>query len=290
MNLSYSEYKAIVEFSPNMIWRAGIDAKCNYFNETWLRFTGKSLDEEIGDGWVQGVHTEDTEFCFKTYLEAFRKHESFEMEYRLLRWDGQWRWINDRGVPFYDEYGEFAGYIGSCIDVTEKIEGVKLIEMAHTDKLTGVYNRNYLDYLLEYESGKAKIECTDLVIVMMDIDKFKFFNDTYGHNYGDKVLKQVAQKITENLRKTDFAGRYGGDEFLVILPRTTINEAKSITERILNVVSQININDIKEKISLSIGIVKQLNEEEVSEVIERADKTMYNAKQSGGNKCFVCLD
>lgn len=290
MNLSYSEYKAIVEFSPNMIWRAGTDTKCNYFNETWLKFTGRTMEEEDGDGWAKGVHPEDIDFCFKTYIDSFTKREPFEMEYRLIRYDGQWRWINDRGVPFFDEDGEFAGYIGSCIDVTEKIEGQKLTEMAHNDKLTGVYNRNYLDYLLEYEFHKTRFERTEFVIMMMDIDKFKFFNDNYGHSFGDKVLNQVAQKISNNLNKTDVVGRYGGDEFLAILPKTTIHQAKKIAQRIQDSIHQLNIDDTSAEISLSIGIVKHVSENEVNDIIEKADKAMYQAKQAGGNSFTVCLN
>ena len=284
MNLSFSEYKAIVEFSPNMIWRAGIDAKCNYFNETWLRFTGKKLEEEVGNGWTEGVHPEDYEFCLTTYLKFFHEQKSFEMEYRLMRFDGQWRWINDRGVPFFDEHGTFAGYIGSCIDVTEKVEGRKLTEMAHNDKLTGLYNRNYLEYLLSYEFYKAKEEQSDLIILMMDIDKFKYFNDHFGHSFGDKVLKHVAQKISESIRKTDTAGRFGGDEFLTILPRTTLDDAKIIAQRILNSVQKIKIEDTFVEISLSIGIAQQAEEAETGEVIEKADQAMYGAKRDGGNQ------
>ncbi len=283
MDLSFSEYKAIVEFSPNMIWRAGIDTQCNYFNETWLRFTGKKMAEEIGDGWAEGVHPEDIEFCVKTYLASFHKRERFEMVYRLKRYDGEWRWINDRGVPFFDEQGNFIGYIGSCMDVSEKIEGEKLTEMAHTDKLTGIYNRNYLEYLLNYEFHKARQEQADFIIMMMDIDKFKFINDNYGHSFGDKVLNQVAQKISQNIRKEDIAGRYGGDKFLVILVKSTMDEAQVIAQRILNSTPKFFIENTTLEVGLSIGIVKRSAEKIVSEVIEKADKAMYHAKQDGGN-------
>jgi diguanylate cyclase (GGDEF)-like protein/PAS domain S-box-containing protein len=282
MNLSLSEYKAIVEFSPNMIWRSGTDAKCNYFNETWLKFTGKTMKEELGIGWTKGVHPDDFDACMKTYLESFDKHEAFEMEYRLARFDGQPRWINDRGVPFYDENGLFSGYIGSCIDVTDNIEGRKLTEMAHVDTLTGLYNRNYLEHRLEYEFDRSQKEQKDLVILMMDIDKFKFFNDHYGHGAGDMVLKQVAQKISEAVRKKDVAGRYGGDEFLVILPDTDLEASKVIAQRILQSVPSFTEKDISVDVSLSIGIADRSSEANINEVIEKADRAMYFAKQNGG--------
>jgi PAS domain S-box-containing protein len=103
-----------------MIWRAGLDAKCDYFNETWLAFTGRTMEQEMGDGWAEGVHPEDFDRCVAHYLEHFHRREAFEMEYRLRRHDGEWRWIFDRGVPFTDDAGAFAGFIGSCVDVHER--------------------------------------------------------------------------------------------------------------------------------------------------------------------------
>lgn len=116
------EYRLLVENSPVMIWRAGLDAKCDYFNETWLAFTGRTLQQEMGDGWAEGVHADDLERCVKHYLGHFQRREAFEMEYRLRRHDGEFRWIFDRGVPYTNDEGEFAGFIGSCVDVHERRE------------------------------------------------------------------------------------------------------------------------------------------------------------------------
>lgn len=284
MNLSYEEYKAIVELSPNMIWRAGMDTKCYYFNETWLRFTGKTLEDEAGDGWAKGVHPEDLDYCVKIYLDSFHARKSFEMEYRLMRHDGEWRWINDRGVPVFDEVGAFAGYVGSCIDVTEKVEGVQLIEMAHKDKLTGLFNRNYFDYLVEHEFRKMKQEIKGLTIMMIDVDKFKFFNDQYGHSFGDKVLKLVAQKISSNLRKTDVAGRYGGDEFVLILHHLSTIEVQKLANRIIHSFGQITIDGTSIELSISMGAARYSNENNAEELINKADQAMYEAKKEGGNR------
>ena len=118
--LTPTEYRLLVQHSPVMIWRAGLDAKCDYFNKPWLAFTGRSLAQELGDGWAEGVHADDLERCVAYYLDHFRRREAFEMEYRLRRHDGEYRWIFDRGVPFTDDAGAFAGFIGSCIDVDER--------------------------------------------------------------------------------------------------------------------------------------------------------------------------
>jgi PAS domain S-box-containing protein len=119
-SLTSEEYRLLVRHSPVMIWRSGLDAKCDYFNKTWLEFTGRTIEEEMGDGWAQGVHPDDLGRCVSHYLEHFGRREPFEMEYRLRRHDGVYRWIFDRGVPFVDDSGTFAGFIGSCIDVDDR--------------------------------------------------------------------------------------------------------------------------------------------------------------------------
>jgi len=120
--LSGTEYRLLVEHSPVLIWRATPDKKCNYFNQVWLDFTGRTLEQEMGDGWAEGVHPDDLGNCFEIYVSHFDRRKPFEMEYRLKRFDGVYRWIFDRGVPYTDDNGTFLGYIGSCVDVTERRE------------------------------------------------------------------------------------------------------------------------------------------------------------------------
>ena len=117
---SERRFRLVANTAPVMIWMSGTDKLCNYFNKPWLDFTGRTLEQERGDGWAQGVHSEDIAGCLKTYTEAFDEREQFEMQYRLRRHDGEYRWIYDIGVPRFNEDGSFAGYIGSCLDVTER--------------------------------------------------------------------------------------------------------------------------------------------------------------------------
>jgi PAS domain S-box-containing protein len=103
-----------------MIWMSGPDTLCNYFNQPWLEFTGQTLEAEQGNGWANGVHGEDLKRCLGRYTGAFDKREPFSMEYRLRRHDGEYRWIFDQGVPRFNADDSFAGYIGSCIDITDR--------------------------------------------------------------------------------------------------------------------------------------------------------------------------
>ena len=124
------QYRLLVESSPVMIWRSRLDAKCDYFNETWLAFTGRTFDQELGDGWAEGVHPDDLDRCVGIYRDHFARRAVFEMEYRLRRHDGLYRYLFDRGVPFVDETGEFGGFIGSCVDVEERVQAQALLEAA----------------------------------------------------------------------------------------------------------------------------------------------------------------
>ncbi|WP_119316749.1 PAS domain S-box protein, partial [Calidithermus terrae] len=117
---SEARFRTLADTAPVMVWMSGADGLCDYFNTGWLNFTGRPLEQELGNGWVEGVHPDDRERCLGTYATAFDRREPFEMEYRLRRHDGQYRWIVDRAVPRYTPGGEFLGYIGACIDIHER--------------------------------------------------------------------------------------------------------------------------------------------------------------------------
>jgi PAS domain S-box-containing protein len=113
-------FRTMADAAPVLLWMSDTDGLCTFFNQTWLDFTGRTQEEEWGVGWAEGVHFEDLQRCLDTYNDAFNRRHVFEMEYRLRRRDGQYRWILDRGSPRQMPDGTFAGYIGSCIDIHER--------------------------------------------------------------------------------------------------------------------------------------------------------------------------
>jgi PAS domain S-box-containing protein len=124
LKLSDQRFHAMADAAPVLIWVADPSRKCTWFNRPWLDFTGRTLEQESGDGWAEGVHPDDLARCLDTFVSSFDARRRFRMEYRLRRHDGEYRWLLDNGAPYTDPAGRFAGFIGSCVDVTEMRQAV----------------------------------------------------------------------------------------------------------------------------------------------------------------------
>jgi PAS domain S-box-containing protein len=188
---SEGRFRLVANTAPVMIWMSGPDKLCTYFNQPWLEFTGRLLEAELGNGWAEGVHPEDLRACLDTYTRAFDRHESFRMRYRLRRNDGEYRWILDTGVPRLNGDGSFAGFIGSCVDVTD----LKLAEEA----LSGVSRK--LIEAHEQERTRIARELHDdvnqrIALLAMELERFE-------QNPPDSTIEvrrrvhQVSQRISE---------------------------------------------------------------------------------------------
>ena len=165
-----------------------------------------------------------------------------------------------------------------------------LRNMADTDPLTGVATRRHLFNVLELRMKEAARYKLDLSVLILDLDKFKSINDNYGHLAGDMVLQQVAAKCIELLRASDFVGRYGGEEFVIVCPDTDALHAAYLAERIRSCVEKISLSCVpaERRITVSIGISSWLSSmDSVTELIESADSALYQAKKTGRNKIVV---
>lgn len=182
-------------------------------------------------------------------------------------------------------------FIAYVRDLTKrKIYEDTLKELAITDELTDVYNRRFILNQLNSELLNIRKTASLTSLVMFDIDKFKIINDTYGHVFGDEVLKTLTKTFRDNLRKIDFIGRYGGEEFIVILPKTEIDSALAIVSRIKDIFTSIEWEHKNLKITFSAGIfeINNLNSNEtVTHYINEADKLLYKAKQNGRDRIEI---
>ena len=133
-NANAIKFKKLTEHTPVMIWMSDQSSECTYFNQRWLDFRGRTMEEEKGSGWTEGIHPDDKQKTIDDYLSAFRNREHFELEYRLKNAKGEYRWIYDIGSPMYDASKKFTGYIGSCIDITERVRSKQELKRSEREK------------------------------------------------------------------------------------------------------------------------------------------------------------
>jgi PAS domain S-box-containing protein len=120
---SEERFRLLADAAPVMIWMSGNEALCTYFNRAWLEFRGRTLEQEIGNGWTEGLHSDDRDLCLETYLKSFSSRQPFRMQYRLQRSDGEYRWVEVAGVPRCHDNGEFAGFMATATEVSDRKRG-----------------------------------------------------------------------------------------------------------------------------------------------------------------------
>lgn len=275
-----------------LIWASGLDMGCDYFNEPWLRFTGRTLQQELGDGWTEGVHPDDLARCVEIYRNAFARREPFSMEYRLRHASGEYRWIIDQGGPRHDARGRFLGFIGHCMDVTDAKRAEAEIErLAYHDALTGLPNRTLFLDRLEQTLAASRRNHRCGAVLFVDLDHFKQINDVHGHAMGDAVLREIARRLQFHLRQEDTVARLGGDEFVVLLPELagSLDDAGamvlSVAEKLRSAMATLVAVDDQEFVtgaSIGITLFPKVGES-VDDLMREADTAMYRAKERGRN-------
>jgi diguanylate cyclase len=268
------------------------DVVCNDQKILALRYTKDEIPNKIGfEFFTDKLHSED----YARVMDNMRQHlygytSVYEVEYKIQAKDGSWRWYYDRGkVTKRDESGNPLLVAGIVFDITVQKEmelmieeqNKELLKIVNIDYLTKVFNRKALYEKLEFEIARANRYKDDLSVLMIDLDHFKTINDVHGHLAGDSVLKQVAEIIKSNLREPDIAGRYGGEEFLIILPRTDREQGFIVAERIRKSIQDADLLN-RTKVTISGGL-KEYNGESLNKLLDEADKRLYIAKRNGRN-------
>ena len=300
LKLSEERYRSLLKLSPEVIFVHSA-TKIEFINDKALSFIGANHREELlGKTIFEFLHEDDRQIAVYNFTLGFsdpNRMPEFK-ELRFVRLDGKVI-TADVGATMIDYNGERA-VLGIIHDITEKIEiqqkfkeaNELLTKLARLDGLTGVPNRRYYDETLEKERERMIRNNQPLSLLMIDIDHFKAFNDTYGHQDGDHCLKVVANAIKTSLnRATDFMARYGGEEFSVILPDTNEEGALFVAEKIRSRIEALKIPNIhsgvKPTLTISIGVaITSFKDSLISceQLIDHSDKALYKSKQNGRNQ------
>jgi len=261
------------------------DNKFRYLgcNKSFEKFCGKKESEIIGKN--------DFDIFEKEYAQLSYEKDKEVLSKNKLLVNNEWAKIENsnillqtKKVPFKYKKSKNEGILGISRDITELHEVYqKLKKQAYRDELTSVFNRKAYNERIEEKFDLYNRYKSKFCMAMYDIDDFKVINDTYGHDVGDKVLVEMTKEIKDNIRKTDLIFRVGGEEFVIIFPKTLIDEAYVVTEKIREAVSKMNMVNNK-KITISIGITEVKDNDTPTSIYERIDKLMYVSKHSGKNQ------
>jgi diguanylate cyclase (GGDEF)-like protein/hemerythrin-like metal-binding protein/PAS domain S-box-containing protein len=299
-------FRLISDHAPALIWVSDAVGTRGYFNRVWANFVGISEDAAQEPDWASFLHPDD----LAPYLEATRAlvdhPQPAELEYRLRKYTGDYHWVLERILPRMDTSGLLMGFVGSATDISTIKQAEIVLEQARkemetevnrrtayleqlilTDPLTGVGNRRFLDTRINEEVIRAKRYGHPLTAAFFDVDHFKSINDVHGHQVGDKVLSSVAACLKSCLRECDLLGRYGGEEFVVLLVETGIQDAMTITERMRLAVNGLTIAGIPERIGISAGLAELGPTDGPEELLTRSDGALYEAKGTGRNRCCM---
>jgi diguanylate cyclase (GGDEF)-like protein/PAS domain S-box-containing protein len=301
------QFRTLADAIPQIVWTAGPDGITTYINKRWYEMTGTAVEGSLGTGWMEAIHPDDRSVCWEKWKECLRAGETFEIEYRLHDASKGFRWYLDRAVPLRDASGAVVKWFGTCTDIDDQMHTQELLQeqiKQHTtalfeanerlqqesirDPLTGLYNRRYLEDSLERETRRAVRAEHGLGVIMFDLDHFKKFNDTYGHDAGDAVLRDTASLLAKCVRAEDAVCRFGGEEFVIILPMADFNTAFARAQRICGQVREMNVSHQGlpvGRIRVSGGVAA-LPEHGITpaELLKAADAALYRAKKEGRDR------
>jgi diguanylate cyclase (GGDEF)-like protein/PAS domain S-box-containing protein len=281
-------FSSVSNSVPALIWMTGTEKGCTWFNDSWLAFTGRAMEHELGYGWTEHVHPEDLPGYLEKFDAGFETRDAYSLEYRMRRHDGEYRWLLGKARPRHDAAGEFAGYIGSCLDITEqKNLQLELVRLASTDALTDLANRRYFLEQMEIALERFRRHAIPTALIMLDLDHFKQVNDHYGHAGGDEALRHFSALIRTTSRKVDLPGRLGGEEFAILMPDTNLAGAMEYAERLRRALESTptRLGEQQIRLTMSAGVsIFSAGDIAVDTVLNRADAALYRAKHQGRNR------
>lgn len=285
LRASEGKFRTLVESANDIIYTVDPAGRINYVSPSWTGILGHPIEDIVGRVFSELLHPDDLESAREFLSRVVNKGQKQEnMEYRVRRQDGAWVWHTANGAPLFDSDGTLVGMICIARDISERKETEsRILHMAHHDALTDLPNRSLFFDRLQQALHLAARHQRKLALMFVDLDHFKPINDTYGHDVGDRVLQEAAQRMSKALRGSDAIGRIGGDEFAVLLSEIdSIRTAFEVLAKIRDAIHlPIQIGDLELQISCSIGVaIYPDHGTDAPSLFRHADLAMYRAKET----------
>lgn len=298
----FNRYKYIIENIKDVIWELNRDFVFTFVSPNAKEMSGYGAEELIGRKITDFLVEESKKYFSEQVTQHLNKRINGDAEQAILHevqfiCKNSVKWVEVSANLLFEE-GELIGYIGTTRDIAEKKEyelqlrkyiqelkivNTKLEKTATTDMLTGTYNRRkFEDELILIINNKDK-QAVQFSLILFDIDHFKNINDYFGHKIGDLVLQCISKLVWKNIRTTDRLFRWGGDEFIIILPGSNWESTKTVAEKLRNIIQNEDFG-IGEKITISTGFGEHITDENADQMVSRIDKALYQAKIQGRNR------
>ncbi len=290
---SEEHYRYSVELNPQIPWTADGEGNVLTTSSRWNQLMGASPEETAGSGWAKAVHPDDLPAIRQQWKSAVRTRDPLDVECRGRLADGSYRWFRSRAIPRFAEDGSVIRWYGTVEDIHDrKIAEEQLHRAAYHDDLTGLANRRYFRERLKQALDAVSDTSRAIGLLVMDLDHLKQINDRFGHDAGDDLLKEFAQRLRQVLKSTDIVARLGGDEFAVVLSDVTGEEDVAAAARAILCRMQEPLRrngktlDCRTSIGGAIAVGSDVSPEELQ---KQADLALYASKTSGRGafKMFV---
>lgn len=304
-----NRYKYMLENIRDVVWEMDMNLVFTFVSPTVREITGYEENEVIGRSILDFLTSSSRENLSEQWKlrvgERVKEHSEviIFLDAEFLCKDRRIIWIEVSGKPVYRD-NEFIGYIGTTRDISEKKTyekrlgkyirelkhaNSKLKEMDTYDMLTGAYNRRKFEhYIKSLAEMKIKYNCA-FSMIMFDINNFKQINDCRGNSAGDQLLKEISATVRNTLRETDMLFRWGGDEFVILLPGIALKDAGKVAEKVRCSIEAENFGIKWDKVTVSLGVGEYKPDVGVEQFISSVDKTMYKAKAGSKNSVEFCI-
>ncbi|MCG2730995.1 MAG: diguanylate cyclase [Acetobacterium sp.] len=283
-------HRLLADNAADVIWTMNLDGKFSYISPSVKKLRGFSVEEVMAQSQEDVLCPGSLIYLqqgLERAIQAVQNNQPFQVfrgELEQPCKDGSTVWTEATVSGIYSEDGRFVGMLGVTRDISErKIMEEEILRLSITDKLTQSYNRLKLDETLEQQFERSKTEAIPFSIIILDIDHFKLVNDTYGHQVGDRVLIELVAVLTKNVRSDDIVGRWGGEEFLIILPETNLSDGLHVAEKLRGVVETYRFTTAGQ-VTISLGVSAYWDDLTPESIVSRADTALYQAKENGRNR------